>query len=427
MKMTLNRSTWFAGAGALALTLGLGAMAHGNKSRPKVLLFISTDCPIAMGYTPRINALYEKYSAEGVDFEAVFPNDLETKPGITAYMSERSYKFPYEVDLGAKEAKKLRVGTIPSAVIVDSAGNELYNGAIDDNGDPTLARKHYLDDALAAVVDGHQPSTKKTAPFGCVIMPSKAPPLVAKVNYAADIKPILEKHCVQCHEPGEVAPFSLMGYANARKWSPNIVRVTGSRQMPPWKAIHGYGEFDHDNSLSETEIATLARWDEAGAPKGKLGKEDLTVPPKPEWALGKPDMIVSADKPYNVAADGTDVYRNFVIHTTFDHPMYIQGIDVKPGNRKVVHHVIIFSDISKYSDKLVAKCTDGQEGYESSGGGPGFFPDATLGGWVPGSTPRKAPPKLAFLLKPGARYRFAGSLSQGRQTRRGPNQGGALL
>src|ERR1700722_3779223 len=133
MKMNPNRSIWLAALGALGLTLGVAAMANSSKTRPKVLLFVSTDCPIAMGYTPRINALYEKYSAQGVEFEAIFPNDLETKPSISAYMSERSYKFPYEVDLGAKEARKLDVRTIPSAVIVDGAGHELYNGAIDDN------------------------------------------------------------------------------------------------------------------------------------------------------------------------------------------------------------------------------------------------------------------------------------------------------
>jgi len=402
MKMSFNRSLLPALAGVVGLLCGAVAVARGPKAEPRVLLFISTDCPIAAGYTPRINALYEKYAAQGVIFEAVYPNDLETRPAIAEYMSERSYKFPYEVDLGAQKAKRLGVTTTPTAVILDAQGHEVYRGAIDDNGDPTLARKHYVDDALAAVLDGRQPAIGKTAAFGCVIMPSKAAPPVKDVSYASNVKSIIDAHCVKCHEPGEVAPFSLMGYANARKWAPMIARVTGARKMPPWKAVHGFGEFNSDNSLSETEIATLASWNDAGAPKGKLGPENLTVAPKPEWILGKPDMVVEPAKPYHLAADGGDVYRNFVVHTHFDHPMYVYEFDVKPGNRKVVHHAIVYTDVTGYSDKLEAKQNDGQEGFESSGGGPGFFPDTTLGGWVPGFTPRTSPKGLAFRLKAGA-------------------------
>ncbi len=383
------------------LSFGVASGAN-SKGVPKVLLFISTDCPVAAGYTPRINALYNEFASKGVEFEALFPNDLETRPAISEYMSQRSYKFPYEIDLGALEAKKLGVKTVPTAVVLDASGKEVYLGAIDDNADPTLARKPYLHEALNAIVSGSPLAVKTTSTFGCLIMPSKPAPAITAVSYAANVRTILQTHCVQCHRPGEVAPFSLIGYENAHKWAPNIAQVVSARQMPPWKAVHGYGEFAFDNSLNETEIATLEHWNDAGAPKGNLGHEDLSVPKLPEWRLGKPDLIIGAERPYRLAADGTDVYRNFVIHTHFDKPMYINGFDVKPGNRKVVHHLIIYSDISGQSDKLAAKENDGQEGFQVSGGGPGFFPDATLGGWVPGFSPRHTPDNIAFLLKPGA-------------------------
>jgi hypothetical protein len=402
MKMRLDRSILLASAAVASMTLGIGAMTSKTKGEPRVILFLSTDCPIAAGYTPRINALFDRYAAKGVEFEAEYPNDLETRPAIDTYMSERSYKFPYELDLGAQLAKKLHVNTVPTAVVLDSSGNEVYRGAIDDNGDPTLARKHYLDDALAAVVDGKKPSLPFTSAVGCIIMPSKAAPSPRAVNYAANIKEILDKHCVQCHVPGEVAPFSLKGYVNAKKWAPMIARVTEARQMPPWKAVHGFGEFSEDNSLSETEIETLQNWNEAGAPKGPLGKEDLTVKPIPEWRLGKPDMIIEPSKPYHLAADGGDVYRDFVFHTHFDHPMYVRGFDVEPGNRRVVHHALVYTDITHYSDKLAEKQNDGQDGFTVAGGGPGFFPDTTLGGWAPGGTPHYSPGGYGFRLKAGA-------------------------
>jgi hypothetical protein len=113
-------------------------------------------------------------------------------------------------------------------------------------------------------------------------------------------------------------------------------------------------------------------------------------------------MILEPSKPYKLAADGADVYRNYVIHTHFKETRYVAGMDVKPGNRRVVHHVIAFVDAGTKSDQLLAAETDGQEGYTGSGGGPGFFPDTTLGGWVPGSRARLATGGLAYRLKPGA-------------------------
>jgi len=391
---------------AAAVCLALGVVSR-SRSAPRakatVLLFLSTDCPISARYTSRINALYDQYSAQGVQFEALFPNDLETQPSIRVYMAERNYRFPFAIDLGAQRAKKLRVKTVPTAVVLNARGNVAYEGAIDDNPDVTAAQHRYLFDAIAAELSDSEPIVKKTEGKGCVLMPSSTPPATGAVNYATHVMPILENHCIQCHRPGEVAPFSLVGYANAKKWAPMIANVTGNRQMPPWKAIHGYGEFAFDNSLSETEIETLHRWSEAGATKGRL-ETDVTAPPPPtsEWRLGKPDMVLALDQPFKVGADGPDVYRNFVFRTHFNEPMYVSAMDLKPGNRKIVHHAILFVDKSGYSSKLEQKQDDGQAGYTTSGGGPGFFPDTSFGGWVPGSTVRPLPPDLGYLLKPGA-------------------------
>src|SRR3954465_209554 len=110
---------------------------------------------------------------------------------------------------------------------------------------------------LAMRLDGAKPSPMDA--------PASAAPSVAKVNYAEHIAPILNAHCVECHRPGEVAPFSLMGYDNAKKWAKMASAVTTPRQMPPWKAVHGYNEFLDENRLSPMEIETIKRWDSAGA------------------------------------------------------------------------------------------------------------------------------------------------------------------
>ena len=223
-----------------------------------------------------------------------------------------------------------------------------------------------------------------------------------KPTYAEHIAPILNNHCVTCHRPGEVAPFSLIGYENAKKWAAMSTVVTRAKQMPPWKAKAGYGEFADDIQLSAEQIATLHRWNELGAPRGDRSKEPKAPTFPSDWPLGKPDWIVSQAKPYAVSAEGTDEYRNFVIKTNYKEPVWINAMDVRPGNPKVVHHVIVFLDNNGRSEALAGNSKDGKEGYETFGG-IGFLPNGSFGGWAPGLRARRLPDGKAFKLEPGAR------------------------
>jgi hypothetical protein len=230
----------------------------------------------------------------------------------------------------------------------------------------------------------------------------QAPPVPGKPTYSEHVAPILNEHCVQCHRPGEVAPFSLIGYTNAKKWAAMASVVTKSRQMPPWKAKHGFGEFADVNRLTDPEIEILKRWNDLGAPQGDKSKEPRPPVFSSNWALGEPDRIVSQGKPYEISAEGTDEYRNFVIKTNYKEPMWVTAMDVKPGNPRAVHHVIMFLDNNGRSEQLAARTNDGKEGY-STFGGIGFLPSGSLGGWAPGLRPRMLPSGKAFKLEPGAR------------------------
>lgn len=229
--------------------------------------------------------------------------------------------------------------------------------------------------------------------------PIKVP---AKPTYAQHVAPILNDHCVQCHRPGEVAPFSLIGYDNAKKWAAMSAVVTHSKQMPPWKAKAGYGEFSDVNQLTVEEIEILKKWSDQGGARGDKSKEPKPPTFSGEWLLGKPDLVVTQQKPYAISSEGTDEYRNFVIKTDYKEPMWVTAMDVKPGNAKVVHHVIVFLDNNGQSEKLAAQVKDGREGYETFGG-VGFAPNGSFGGWAPGMRPRMLPAGKAFKLEPGAR------------------------
>ncbi len=226
-----------------------------------------------------------------------------------------------------------------------------------------------------------------------------APISQSKVNYAEHVKPILDRACIGCHRPGEVAPFSLIGFENAKKWAPMIDFVAKNKKMPPWKAVKGYNEFRDENRLSDSEIETIHRWNEASAPRGDAKKEpktpDLPVGP---WSLGTPDLILTPDSKYNLEAEGADVYRHFILKTNFTDTKWVKAMAVSPGNKQIVHHVIAYLDETGKSHKLNAK--DGQDGYNTFGG-PGFVPDGSFGGWAPGLNVQKTPEGIAFELKPG--------------------------
>lgn len=413
MESSVPRPRRFAWNLALAcLTIGtIGALAGWAPSRKtttpsgksgEVVLVLSTDCPIAMRYTPRINALVKEFGARGIEFRAIFPNDLESRDGIERYLAEREYTFPYRLDLGATEAERLGATHVPTAVVFDGKGRKVYVGMIDDNKDSTLVKNHFLRDVLSKVAEGSAVKYQQNTPVGCVLMPGEAPPEIGRVNYTEHVSPILTERCTTCHRPGEVAPFSLVGYGNARKWAPMIAQVTSDRRMPPWKAVHGYGDFLGENRLAEREIETLRRWSEAGAPQGPVKKSPAPPPTPPStWTLGEPDAIIGPDRAFALEADGSDVYRNFVVKTDFKETRWIRGIDVRPGNKRVVHHVIAFLDEAQRAERLEQNSRDGQEGYTTTGGGVGFVPSGSLGGWAPGLRPNLTPEDVAFELKPG--------------------------
>lgn len=386
---------------ALSLAGTAGWISRTPEPKATVYLVLSTDCPIAMQYTPRINRLVNEFSDDGVTFKAIFPNDLESRQAVAKYMSERDYKFDWSLDLGAVEAKKLGVKNVPTAVVVDPKGKVLFRGGIDDNADITLVKNNFLRDALTSTIEGKTPAVKESKTFGCLLMPGETPPTKAKVNYSEHVAEILNNHCVECHRPGEVAPFSLMGYENAKKWAPMIANVTSSRKMPPWKAVHGFGEFQDENRLSEAQIEILKRWNDAGGTAGDLKAAPKNPEFKSEWSLGQPDRILT-NKEFILDAEGADEYRNFVVYTNESKdPMWVTAMDVRPGNTKIVHHVIAFIDGGKQALRKEADAKDGKPGYATFGG-PGFIPVGSLGGWAPGLRARHASDEAAFKVPAGA-------------------------
>ncbi len=172
--------------------------------------------------------------------------------------------------------------------------------------------------------------------------PAAQAPSATNVTFNKDVAPILNKNCVSCHRPGEIAPMSLTSYEAARPWARAIRKAVADRVMPPWGADPQFGQFANDPSLSAKDVATILAWADAGAFEGN--PKDLPAAPVfPEgWKIGKPDMVLTMTEPAQVPAGGTRIIQDYPIDpVTFQQDTYVEMMEVVPSNRLVTHHAIV--------------------------------------------------------------------------------------
>src|SRR5262249_23648373 len=219
-----------------------------------------------------------------------------------------------------------------------------------------------------------------------------SPELPDKVTFSEHIAPIIFDKCTACHRPGEAAPFKLMTYRDVQKRGRTILKVVERRYMPPWQPEPGHGEFRDERRLSDHQIALIRRWVQTGMAEGDPRMLPQLPKFKEGWFLGKPDLIVTMDRAFDVAAGGPDVYRNFVLRLNLPEDKWVTAIELRPSAREVVHHALYFSDSNRAAWKLDGQ--DGQPGFA----GMAFRGSGLLGGWAVGGTPRRLPRGLALPL-----------------------------
>jgi hypothetical protein len=238
-------------------------------------------------------------------------------------------------------------------------------------------------------------------------------------TFARDVAPILYRNCTTCHRPGDIAPMSLLTYEDARPWAKAIRDEVGDGNMPPWHADPKHGKFANDRSLSEEERNTLIRWANNGAPKGD--PQDLPAPPDyvEGWTVGRPDLVLTMPEPYKVPADGFVEYEYIEIPTNLVEDRWIEALEVRPGNRSVVHHVIVYARTPQPERRPSAfrmaagmRIPAGQsggpaepEGQKRERGVSRFPPPRRLGvaigGFAPGNSMLRFEPGSAMLLRAG--------------------------
>ena len=357
-----------------------------------VFVFYSSECPISNAYSPTLNQLVTEFPARSLRLVGLCVDPDLTDRDVAAHARDFGFKFPVARDRNLALATKIGARITPEAFVIDDQGKIRYHGRIDDqfaarqkrNANP---RTSDLRDAVAAVLAGRAVTAEFVEAVGC---PIPDPPRdLAAPTYHRDVLPILQKNCLECHRTGQVGPFPLETYEHARKRAEDIATVVQDRKMPPWKPDPHVGpRFKNDRSLPGPAINTILAWADAGAPEGNPAEAPPPVTFRDDWTLGTPDLVLEMPEAFPVPASGEDIYRCFVVPTHLPEDVAISAIEYRPGNHRIVHHILTYVDRSGQARKRDA--ADPGPGYTCFSG-PGIEIHGDLGGWAPGNEPSRLP------------------------------------
>lgn len=364
------------------------------------VVFLSTVCPVNNAYLHRLNELQAEYGPKGVQIIGVNANHADTLVEIVEHAKKFELSFPVLRDEGQKFADALGAKRNPEVFVLDAQGKVRYKGRIDDQYTVDVkklaATTRELADAFDAVVAGKEIAVAEMPASGCLISRAPKPKPTAEVTYFKHIAPLIQKHCQECHRPGQIGPMPFLTYDDVAGWSEMIREVVSDRRMPPWYADPKFGHFKNDRRMPDAELQTLIKWIDEGCPKGDPKDAPPPVSYPDVWKIGKPDLILSMDEEFAVPAKMPErgvPYQLFFIETGFKEDMWVQMAEARAGSPEVVHHVLAF--IAPPPDKIDPTMPD----FPFL---PGVKNARVLCGTAPGDMPTMFPDELGIRIPAGS-------------------------
>ena len=347
-----------------------------------VVLLFTDNAHLADAWSA-VKPLRAAYASKGVQFWLV--NPVDTRADLVAACAAAGVDIPVLHDLAQLVARTYGpISTLEAIAINRPDFTILYRGAIADRseGPGGVVEQTYLADALKQFTAQNPVVVQAVRNRGAVL-----PLAVNQVpEYARDIAPLLQAKCVSCHRPGDIGSWAMTHHAAVADQAVPIRRSLLAGHMPPWHADPAFGRFANDASLTPSEASRLVAWLDAGAPRGQEPDPLVTQPPPPSpaWPLGNPNLILKIPS-QSLPANGEIPYRYLLVKNPIPTNAWLRGATVRPGNREVVHHALVFT-AQNAADFL-----------QVQGGLGGFF-----AGYVPGSEPVEFPVGTGKLLKAGS-------------------------
>jgi len=421
-------------------------------------LFLSPRCERSESLRPSLERLIAAYNDRQVAFFVVIADPEISRAEARAWADRVRLRAPVLFDGGGALAAELGASHTPQAVVIDSEGQRLYSGKVDDRHDRPenrgRPRQTFLASALKSAVAGRLPVVRRTEPSGRSLDFRTPLQQREQVNFSRHIAPLIQAHCAECHQPLGLAPFPLLTYDDVRPQGPALVSLLKNHKMPPWRPVPGFGEFRHARGLSPAEIELVAAWVDAGLPIGEPG--DLPPPPPPSgtpattaslnlssdptpenpptdlvgevsapgdddsnppeliplgptqpgsgtgspvWRLGTPDLVLSATQAIELPATAGSLTRRIVWKTNFETDQFVAAVEFRVAAPRQVREASFRLDLSGGARNPAGpRLADGVAGLN-----PAPFTSAgSLGGWAPMALIQRLPEGCGRKLPAGA-------------------------
>ncbi|WP_010581782.1 redoxin domain-containing protein [Schlesneria paludicola] len=311
-----------------------------------VVAFLGTECPLAKHYGLRLGELAKRYDGRKVAFVAIDANQQDTLIEMAQYARVAKIEFPFLKDPRNAVADQFAARRTPEIFVLDPQRVVRYHGRVDDQYGVGFSRSQPQREDLVLALDellsGKDASTPSTPVTGCHIGRARQIAPRGEITYTKHIAPLIQTHCIHCHRAGEIGPFELSCYDDVVNWSSTIREVIEDRRMPPWHADSHAGTFANDRRLPEEDKQRLFAWIDNGMPEGAASDLPAARQFADGWQITQPDLVLSMSEAFSVPAKGTVEYQLFPINVTFEKDMWIAESEARPGNRAVVHHLILF-------------------------------------------------------------------------------------
>ena len=341
-----------------------------------VVAMTSTSCPLSKKYLPTLTNIAKTYSARGVQFivvNCVATDGTETmKSAVQALDSAALYVH----DADEKLACHFGAMTTTDVLVLDPARTVVYHGAIDDQYGIGYAldgpRHTFLATALDSLLAGKAPEVAATAAPGCTLDHEGTGVTTTEVTYHNRISRIMQQNCSECHRSNGVGPFPLDSYADVVAHAPMIRDVVERGTMPPWfaaKPENGHAAlWANDRSLSDADRGDLTDWIKGSRVEGDPSDAPISRQFSDHWKFGEPDYVVQLPRPVPIKATGTMPYQFVTTQTTLTEDKWVQGYEIQPTDRTVVHHVLV-----NVHEKGSRQIRDREEGIGGYWAAPRFY------------------------------------------------------
>jgi hypothetical protein len=371
-----------------------------------VLCYTEVGCPISQKLAGRLSRLSRAWEQRGVRFLGIDASAQDSREDVAREAAELERAFGVVKDVRQELTRTLDAQTSTEVFLFDKLGELRYRGAVDDQFTIGAARpeptRRFLEEALTAVVAGHEPETTSTAAPGCKLTRLPERDLPEAVTWSGEIAALIQNRCEPCHRPGQVGPFPLQTFEQVQGRAKMLAHVVDEGLMPPWNADERYdGVFANERRLAPAEKEHFLAWVRDGMPRGNPSEDPAPIEWPEGWKIGEPDVVFAMERHvgqrgaetelppegFAVPREGVVDYEYFVTDTSYPEDRWIQSYQVVPGAADVVHHVVIVA----LEEGQSLRSIDGS---------------SFLAAYAPGDTPASFPDGYAKRLPAGTRLVF---------------------